>query len=210
MLMGSMTRAIAATTHQHRVRSDGRNDGIGRVWRSGHGACETQPAPTVCAKVPKQEGTTSDGNHRLSTSRDMTEAVVGSGGDVINVLFGDVWNGGDLDALDRVFTSDVLVHTSPDAQSRGSGLFREVIASWRQAFSGLHHDIDDLVEVPGQVIVRWHGSGIHTGEFLGIAPTGRPMSYGGMTWCRLSDGLISEAWVAANVDEMVASLTAEA
>jgi hypothetical protein len=75
----------------------------------------------------------------------MTEAIVGSGADAIGVLFGDVWNGGDLDALDRVFTSDV-----------------------------------------------------------------RPMSYGGMTWCRLSDGLISEAWVAANVDEMVASLISEA
>jgi steroid delta-isomerase-like uncharacterized protein len=139
-----------------------------------------------------------------------TEAVMGSGADAIGVLFGEVWNSGDLDALDRVFTSEVLVHTSPDTQSRGSAVFRDVIASWRQAFSGLHHDIDDLVEVPGQVIVRWHGSGTHTGDFLGIAPTGRPMSYGGMTWCRLSDGLIAEAWVAANVDEMVASLTAEA
>jgi steroid delta-isomerase-like uncharacterized protein len=135
---------------------------------------------------------------------------MGSGADAIGVLFKEVWNGGDLDALDRVFTSDVLVHTSPDTQSVGSAVFRDVIASWRRAFSGLHHDIDDLVEVPGQVIVRWHGSGTHTGEFLGIAPTARPMSYGGMTWCRLSDGLISEAWVAANVDEMVASLTAEA
>jgi steroid delta-isomerase-like uncharacterized protein len=138
----------------------------------------------------------------------MTETVVGAGTDAIGVLFGVVWNGGDLDALQRVFATDVLVHTSPESSSRGSDVFREVIASWRQAFAGLHHDIDDLVEVPGQVIVRWHGSGTHSGEFLGIAPTGRPMTYGGMTWCRLTDGLISEAWVAANVDEMVASLTA--
>ena len=146
----------------------------------------------------------------LSTSRaGQEELTVGSGADVIERLFGEVWNNGDLDALDRVFTPDVVVHTGPSARSRGSDVFRDVIAQWQSAFSGLHHDIDDVVEVSDTVVVRWHGSGTHTGEFSGIAPTGRPMSYWGMTWCRLSDGLIAEAWVAATVDEMVASLAAE-
>lgn len=134
---------------------------------------------------------------------------MGPGAEVMGRLFGEVWNKGDLEALDRVFAPDVVVHTAPDAQSRGSDVFRAVIAAWLSAFSDLHHDIDDLVEVPDHVVVRWHGSGTHTGEFSGIAPTGRPMSYWGMTWCRLSDGLVAEAWVAASVDEMVASLTAE-
>ena len=53
---------------------------------------------------------------------------MGSGADAIGVLFGDVWNGGDLDALDRVFTDDVLVHTSPEAQSRGANV-DEMVAS---------------------------------------------------------------------------------
>ncbi|MGA7417796.1 MAG: nuclear transport factor 2 family protein [Acidimicrobiales bacterium] len=34
-------------------------------------------------------------------------------------LFGEVWNKGDLEALDRVFAPDVVVHTAPDAHSRG-------------------------------------------------------------------------------------------
>ena len=38
---------------------------------------------------------------------------------------------------------------------------------------------------------------------------GWPTSKWAMTWCRLSGGLVAVAWVAANVDEMVASLTAE-
>ena len=41
----------------------------------------------------------------------MTEAVVGSGADAIGALSGDAWNRGDLDALDRVFASDVIVPT---------------------------------------------------------------------------------------------------
>ncbi len=123
-------------------------------------------------------------------------------------LFEDIWNGGDLGAMDRVFAPEVVVHTDPVTESRGRSVSEEVIAAWLIAFPDLHHTIDDLVETAQATVVRWHGAGTHRGTFMGIAPTGRPMTYGGMTWCRLADGLIAEAWVAANVDQMVATLTA--
>ncbi|MDQ3870275.1 MAG: ester cyclase, partial [Chloroflexota bacterium] len=36
--------------------------------------------------------------------------------------------------------------------------------------------------------------GTHQGEFLGIAPTGKPISAGGMSIYRIADGKIAEEW----------------
>ena len=135
---------------------------------------------------------------------------MGAGSELVERLFEDVWNRGDVDALDHVFSPDVVVHSGPTTESRGRAVFRDVIADWLRAFPDLHHSIDDLVEVDDRAVVRWHGSGTHQAEFSGIAATGRSMSYWGMTWCRIRNGLVAEAWVAANVDEMTASLAAEA
>jgi steroid delta-isomerase-like uncharacterized protein len=131
---------------------------------------------------------------------------VGPGARAITTLFEQVWNEGRLDALARVFAPDVVVHTSPEEQTRGSDTFAAVIADWRRAFPDIRHEIDALVEAGDQAVVRWHGTGTHRAPFAGIEPTGRTMSYGGMTWCRIESERIAEAWVAANVEQMIASL----
>jgi hypothetical protein len=51
MLMGNMTRAMAATTHQRRARSDGRNEGMRRVLPPRRQTCRTANRSGVCAKV---------------------------------------------------------------------------------------------------------------------------------------------------------------
>lgn len=64
------------------------------------------------------------------------------------------------------------------------------------------------MEAGDQAVVRWHGTGTHRATFAGINATGRTMSYAGMTWCRIESERIAEAWVAANVEQMIASLAA--
>ncbi|MGH7911690.1 MAG: ester cyclase [Candidatus Dormibacteraceae bacterium] len=133
---------------------------------------------------------------------------MGPGARAVRRLFEEVWNAGHLEVLDEVFAPDVIVHVSLADKTQGSAVFKDVIADWRRAFPDIHHDIDGLLERDDETVVRWHGAGTHRGTFAGIAPTGRPMSYGGMTWCRIEAGRIAEAWVAANVDQMTASLRA--
>ena len=44
------------------------------------------------------------------------------------------------------------------------------------------------------VAVRWTLRGTHEGSFLGIAPTGRAVTYTGISIFRLSCGKIVERW----------------
>jgi predicted ester cyclase len=40
----------------------------------------------------------------------------------------------------------------------------------------------------------WSASGTHRGEFSGVAPTGKPVRFGGMTWLRFREGRLVEGW----------------
>jgi SnoaL-like polyketide cyclase len=62
-------------------------------------------------------------------------------------------------------------------------------------------------------VTRWRGVGHHLGAYGSIAPTGRAISYPGITIFRIaagpySPGLIAEAWVNADMAELLASLRA--
>jgi predicted ester cyclase len=45
------------------------------------------------------------------------------------------------------------------------------------------------------VMTRFFAQGTHLGPFLGAAPTGRKVSYGGMDLNRIKGGKIVESWV---------------
>jgi|SRR5215212_10558392 predicted ester cyclase len=47
--------------------------------------------------------------------------------------------------------------------------------------------------------VRWTRRGTHQGEFMGVAPTGRHVTFTGMRLFRIAENEIAESWV--NIDE---------
>ncbi len=46
-----------------------------------------------------------------------------------------------------------------------------------------------------RVVVRRTVRGTHQGEWLGIAPTGKPVTFTGIWIARLTDGNLEEQWV---------------
>lgn len=45
------------------------------------------------------------------------------------------------------------------------------------------------------VLWHWTFTGTHRGEFMGVAPTGKRLSFGGVNLFRLADGKVVEDWV---------------
>ena len=88
----------------------------------------------------------------------------------------------------------------------GRDNFKTIIADFLIGFPDVRHNIEDLVIEGDRVVTRWRGVGHHLGAYDGIAPTGRAIDYTGITIFRIADGRIDEAWVNAEMAELLASL----
>lgn len=56
------------------------------------------------------------------------------------------------------------------------------------------------------VVVRWRATGTHAGEGFGKPPTGKPISFRGMTWIRFRDGVMIEGFDSWNLGGLMQSL----
>lgn len=62
------------------------------------------------------------------------------------------------------------------------------------AFSDVRHAVEDQTAEGGRAGSRTTGTGVCTGEFLGVPPTGRRVSMSGIAIHRVQDGRIVEHW----------------
>jgi predicted ester cyclase len=123
----------------------------------------------------------------------------------VRQLFGLVWNQGRLELIDRLVTAGVVLHAGRNAV-HGRDNLKTIIADFLIGFPDVRHNIEDLVIGGDRVVTRWRGLGHHRGIYAGIAPTGREIDYSGITIFRIAGGRIDEAWVNAEMPELLASL----
>ena len=71
---------------------------------------------------------------------------------------------------------------------------RHAAAMFRAALPDWHSDVEQLVAEGDLVVERFTASGTHSGELMGVAPTGRVLRLRGMQMFRIRDGRIVERW----------------
>jgi steroid delta-isomerase-like uncharacterized protein len=113
----------------------------------------------------------------------------------IRRLFAEVFNGGDIDVVDKLVATDVLGHdaTSPEPK-RGLASVKQVAVLFRTAFPNGRFPLEDLIAEGDKVVARWGLQGTQQGAFMGVAPTGKPVSVTGIVIYRLAGGKIAEYW----------------
>ena len=62
------------------------------------------------------------------------------------------------------------------------------------AFLDIRVAVEDQVAERDKVVSRWTATGTHTGDLMGIPPTGRRVDISGVTINRFSGGKIVEDW----------------
>jgi predicted ester cyclase len=102
--------------------------------------------------------------------------------DLVRRLY-DAFSGGDSTVLDELFPSEF-----------DTGEFRFYWDMFRQGFPDLHERIDMLVGEGDLVVARTYFEGTHTGEFMGLAPTGIRVQASSFGMYRIADGKIVEHW----------------
>ncbi len=80
----------------------------------------------------------------------------------------------------------------PDADLQ---TIKEVIGGLLAAFPDLKSDEEDLISDGDKIVVRSTFRGTHKGEFMGVAASGREVTFTGTFIDRLTGGKIDEQWV---------------
>ena len=112
-----------------------------------------------------------------------------------------------LDFIDEWMTPDFQTHiNSPDAMD---------LAGYRQflsdvAFSDIRHEIQYMIAEGDLVAAGITLHMTHTGEYEGIAPTGRPVSIEEIVVVRLREGKIAEEWAVVDFAALQQQLEAAA
>ena len=105
----------------------------------------------------------------------------------------DLLNAADVQAAGDLATIDYVEHDPLPGQGTG----REgVVDRFSMIVSGLapQFTVEDIISEGDTVVVRWTNAGTHIGEFLGIPPTGRPFTIGGIDVYRVDGDLLCEHW----------------
>jgi steroid delta-isomerase-like uncharacterized protein len=112
--------------------------------------------------------------------------------------FEDLYSRGDLDAANEILSAGFVDHLT-HGDERGLEELKRYITMYRTAFPDIHDTVEQLVAEGDKVVVRWTSRGTHQGEFMGVAPTGRHVTFTGMRLFRIAENKIAESWV--NIDE---------
>jgi predicted ester cyclase len=109
----------------------------------------------------------------------------------------DAVNAGDLETL-RSILSPELLQDHKDA------------LAWIEATFDDHLlKITEIIAEDDKVAIRVDSSGRHTGEWMGIAPSGKEWSNYGVYFCRIEDAKIVDIWWLFDVPNHIKELGGE-
>ena len=96
--------------------------------------------------------------------------------------------------IDEIFDPDVRISTPLPIEATGSQALKQVWATLLRAYPDLHVTVEDLFGEQDRLVARNMVTGTHQGEYLGVPPTGRSVTYTEMFIVRFADGRIVETW----------------
>ncbi len=118
------------------------------------------------------------------------------------------WNAQDARAVAAVFAEDAVTREAAgglELSGREGVLLRA--QTLLAAFPDFHLERLELVIDAQRHADRWIMTGTHSGEFLGVAPTGKKIRMAGATFTRLDDeGLVAEDIHFSDTEALLAEL----
>ena len=121
--------------------------------------------------------------------------------------FFDLLNQAAFDQVAPLFAPDFQLHFDgmPPLDATGAmGFFRGFVG----AFPGIQHEIIDQFAAGDRVATRIVVTGVQSGDFMGMPPSGRTISIGAINIHRLSGGQVIEQWVNSDALGMLQQLGA--
>jgi predicted ester cyclase len=101
--------------------------------------------------------------------------------ELVRRFFDERWNHGNFDVYDEML--------GPGFDIKGE---KEWARSMYATFANGQFTILDIIAEGDQVALHWRVNATHQGDYLGVAATGKPVTFQGMTLIRIANGKIVE------------------
>jgi predicted ester cyclase len=113
---------------------------------------------------------------------------------LIRRVVDEVYNGGNLEAIDRYYAPNWVLHDAPPNAGGDREALKGVLRTIRGGFPDLRGRIELILADDDLVAYRMTSEGTQTKEYFGTAPTGKHVTLRQLNIDRIRDGKIVESW----------------
>jgi steroid delta-isomerase-like uncharacterized protein len=117
--------------------------------------------------------------------------------------FHEAANTGDAEFLsktiDELVAPDAAIRTPLPIDATGAEALKQVWAMLLRIYPDIHLTVEDMIAEADKVVGRTTVTGTHRGEFMGVGPTGKSVTYNEMFIFRFADGRVVETWGVVDV-----------
>ena len=108
-------------------------------------------------------------------------------------FFERVYNEGDIAFLDELTAPQFVSHDRGNPTNDRDGV-KQIVRAIKAAFPDVVFTADDVIGEGDRVAARFTMRGTHTGDFLGVPPTNKPIVVTGIDIVRFEGGKAVEHW----------------
>lgn len=118
---------------------------------------------------------------------------------LVRRLIDEVLNKGNFAAIDEIVAPTFVEHEElpPNIPPGIEGL-KAFFAEWRRGFPDGNVTVEQLLAEGDLVACYEVWSGTHTGEFMGIPPSGKPVNFKVVDIVRIADNQVVEHWAVSD------------
>jgi predicted ester cyclase len=113
---------------------------------------------------------------------------------IVSRLFVEVNDASRYEVMTEICAPDIRIHDPLMGELTGTEAFKGVLSFFAQSFSAQKKDLHVLIAEGDFVAVLHTHTGVHTGIFNGVPPTGTKINVPGCELFRLKNGKITEFW----------------
>lgn len=128
--------------------------------------------------------------------------------ELVQSFYRDVWNKADEDAARRILDAGFRFRASLGPERVGPAGFCDYMRSIHRALGEYECTIEDMIEEESRAAARMRFTGLHRGDFFGVPPTGRRITWAGAAFFTMDGERIVDLWVLGDIDAVKSQLGA--
>jgi steroid delta-isomerase-like uncharacterized protein len=112
---------------------------------------------------------------------------------LVRRIFDEVFNQHSLAVVDELYAADFCYHAPrlPDLDRED---LKQEFSAYLAAFPDTRVSVEDIFGAGDRVATRFTLRGTHQGEYMGVPPTGKPVTLTAILIQRLAGGKVVEDW----------------